>query len=115
MKNSGIRKSLGALVFLLILLFTMTHTFAFEPDNGTLKSNTHTSGRYGTYHAIFHPIQNYGKTSATWHNGGGGTVYIKMTTRNERKANGGQLTGPTEIIDYGTSVQYHKYFGGPMY
>ncbi|CAM3620024.1 hypothetical protein ERUR111494_03510 [Erysipelothrix urinaevulpis] len=93
----------------------MKPIFAFQSDKGKLKSNTHTTGRYGSYRASYNGKKNKGKTSATWHNGGGGTVYIKMSTRKEVKSSGGQLTGPTEITDYGVKVQYHKYFGGPMY
>lgn len=89
---------------------------AITVDQGYLNTGQTKSGYYGVYEAKH--ASNMGETKATWYSGGGGTVYIKMSTRVEKSKSGGALQpggNPTYVVDYGPTVQYHKYLGVPAY
>ncbi|AYV34784.1 hypothetical protein PT105_05340 [Erysipelothrix rhusiopathiae] len=79
-------------------------------DSGYVKTGSSVAGRYGTYRGS--KGTNSGTTSASWYNGGGGTVYVYVSGK-EYKKSGTQLTGPTSITGFGPVLEGHKYFGGP--
>ena len=89
---------------------------AFSLDQGYLRSGQSKGGEYGVYKASFG--NNQASTRAYWYNGGGGTVYVKMSVHPEVSKSGGQLQpggNPTTVYDYGVVVQHHRYVGGPAY